>query len=1091
MGSGRTVSQQKSDRDRTSLKSYGVGSQETRGSDEFSRSSSEEQSAFEIRDTVPKTQPSSKNGAPTIDSVGAGLKRPSKRDDQGNPALRKRARLNSRKSFAEDSRPDEGELTPLTTFSGPASNNAMAPDEKSGGKSGTKDSDLKALLTGGAELQGRVVVSNFRRQLALLEGDEEGRRSDRFKVHIGSGVEQAVKREEVPEFHSQVASAAVSPPVPVGLPSFSSEPTSHITGSFRKVFNVSVSRPSKIQALRLALPILADEQKIMEAIQNNPVVVLWGATGSGKSTQVPQFLYEAGYANSRSSTPGMIGITQPRRVAAVSTANRVSVEMGDASSEVSYQIRFDSTVGKHTAIKYMTDGILLREIVQDFALSRYSAIIIDEAHERSTNTDILVGMLSRIVELRQTLAHDGYAMRPLKLIIMSATLQMANLTANTNLFRTGTPPLIRIEGRQYPVRTHFSRRTQRDYCEEMFHKICKGHKKLPSGGMLVFLTGESEIISLIDKLRQKFPTNQRSCHGNKLPPMVTGSAPLEAEDLPSESENATIGSLTDQEKEDESDHEPSTDEEFVREGEAAAPSTIYPLPLYSKLPTEKQLRIFEPVPSNCRLIVVATNVAETSLTIPGIRYVFDSGRAKEKRYNHNTGVQSFEIDWISKASADQRAGRAGRTGPGHCYRLYSSAVYERDFKDDTEPELLRTPIDGVVLQLKSMNISDTTRFPFPVPLDLGKVAKAEKLLHYLGAVDGDGQFTDIGAAISAYPLAPRLARILTMGVQHDCLCLAVAMVAALAHPDLIALYDQRDPSRSAEDPSLSDDNTAEELAAEQKMKWKSMRRALLVRFDSSSDAVKLLSVFIACYYSQTKRELESFCRDYLIHPKAIREALQLWEQLIRVAGASTTAISDHSRDPFAKVHHSQITALKQMIAVSFLDQIAIRADLSPHPPEMARRPQKAIDVPFFPLFTANENKAEVMEDRAVYIHPSSLLAHHHPTELPQYIVYSHLQRAMPDAINTVKRQKTRMHPLTPVSSKFLTGMADKHPLFQYSKPIGSIEPVLGNPDERMCWVIPSMTSGTGQMAWPLQAQKILEKKNAKGTWERVKILGDE
>ena len=179
-----------------------------------------------------------------------------------------------------------------------------------------------------------------------------------------------------------------------------------------------------------------------------------------------------------------------------------------------------------------------------------------------------------------------------------------------------------------------------------------------------------------------------------------------------------------------------------------------------------------------------------------------------------------------------------------------------------------------------------------------------------------------------------------------------------------------------------------------------------------------------------------------------------------------------------------------MIAVSFLDQIAIRADLSPHPPELARRPQKAIDVPYFPLFAINENKTEVVEDRAAYIHPSSLLAHHSPTELPQYIVYSHLQRAMPDAINTVKRQKTRMHPLTPVTTKFLTGMADKHPLFQYSKPIGSIEPVLGKPHERMCWLIPSMTSGTSQVAWPLQAQKILEKKNAKGIWERVKIVGD-
>ena len=1029
---------------------------------------------------------------PTINSVGAGLKRPLERDEQGNPAIRKRARVGSRRAFAGDGRATEGELTSLTTCSSPAHTNAMAPGDESSDESGTQDLDLKGLSNGGVHLQDRVVVSNSGRQLALLERDEEGRRLERLNAHTGSGLEHAKEYKEVADFHLQDAIPAVSPPNHVEMPQFSSAPTTNNRESSSKVFNVSVSRPSEIQSPRLALPILADEQNIMEAIHDNPVVVLWGATGSGKSTQVPQFLFEAGYGDPRSSTPGMIGITQPRRVAAVSTAKRVSVEMGDASSRVAYQIRFDSTVGSHTAIKYMTDGILLREIVQDFALSKYSAIIIDEAHERSTNTDILIGMLSRIVELRQTLANSGYAMRPLKLLIMSATLQMANLTANTNLFRTGTPPLLRIEGRQYPVKIHFSRRTQRDYCEEMFHKICKGHKKLPPGGMLVFLTGESEIVTLIDRLRQTFPTHQRSCSGKHLSQIATGDAPLEAEDLPSESDNATIGSLTDHEEEDESDREPMTDDEFATEGEgeAAAPSTIYPLPLYSKLPTEKQLRVFEPVPSNSRLIVVATNVAETSLTIPGIKYVFDSGRAKEKRYNHNTGVQSFEIDWISKASANQRAGRAGRTGPGHCYRLYSSAVYERDFEDDTEPELLRTPIDGVVLQLKSMNISDVTRFPFPVPLDLERVAKAEKLLHYLGAVDGDGQFTDIGAALSAYPLAPRLARILTMGVQHDCLYLAVAMVAALANPDLVAVHDPQDPSRLAEDPSLNNGNTAEDLTSKQMVTVKSMRRALFTRYDPSSDAVKLLSIFIACYYSHTKRELESFCREYLLHPKALKEALQLWEQLIRIAGASTTAFSDRSQNPFAKVHRSQITALKQMIAVSFLDQIAIRADLSPHPPEMARRPQKAVDVPFFPLFATHENKAETVEDRAVYIHPSSLLAHHNPTELPQYIIYSHLQRAMPGTINSVKRQKTRMHPLTPVSSRFLTGMADKHPLFQCSKPIGSIEPVPGKPNERMCWVIPSMTSGTAQVAWPLQAQKVLEKKNVKGIWERVKIVGD-
>ena len=257
----------------------------------------------------------------------------------------------------------------------------------------------------------------------------------------------------------------------------------------RKPHSVCVERDPKIQDLRKRLPVVAEEQKVMEAVYNNPSVVICGATGSGKTTQVPQFLYEAGFGDPSGPNPGIIGITQPRRVAAVSMAKRVSDELGQHREDVSYQIRFKSSTTAKTSIKFMTDGILVMEIADDFALLKYSVIVIDEAHERSANTDILVGMVSRIVDLRASMSKENSKITPLKLIIMSATLRISDFMENPNLFRTGVPPLLQAEGRQYPVTIHFARRTQWDYPEEIYQKVSKGHKQLPPGGMLDFLTG--------------------------------------------------------------------------------------------------------------------------------------------------------------------------------------------------------------------------------------------------------------------------------------------------------------------------------------------------------------------------------------------------------------------------------------------------------------------------------------------------------------------------------------------------------------------------------------------------------------------------
>jgi ATP-dependent RNA helicase DHX37/DHR1 len=272
-----------------------------------------------------------------------------------------------------------------------------------------------------------------------------------------------------------------------------------------KPFFVSVNRLPEIQTSRMKLPVCAEEQVIMEAIRNNTVVIICGETGSGKTTQVPQFLYEAGWSHPDSDNPGLIGVTQPRRVATVSMAKRVAHELNLGDDEVSYQIRYDATVSNKTRIKFMTDGVLLREMSQDLLLTKYSTIIIDEAHERNLNTDILIGVVSRVLKLRAELSReDRKKIKPLRVIIMSATLRVSDFTENKTLFPE-VPPVINVNARQFPVSVHFNKRTPIDHVADAYKKICKIHQRLPDGGILVFLTGQNEINQLCKKLRSKFP----------------------------------------------------------------------------------------------------------------------------------------------------------------------------------------------------------------------------------------------------------------------------------------------------------------------------------------------------------------------------------------------------------------------------------------------------------------------------------------------------------------------------------------------------------------------------------------------------------
>lgn len=1019
--------------------------------------------------------------------LGIGLKRPLEFDEGGKPLLKKRKRRGGVKS-AFSFRPEPSEELEWEGFSSPSEHEGecssedepICPESIDSERHISEDSAPNAHGSISGPANSSDTEGSGADSPNDTESDGDGgtaqERSSAFKHwamrqrNEASGYKPGIitnSANETPKILNFQPRALEEDPLPLEL-----RLSKNIQ---RKSFFVSVERQPEIQVVRLQLPVVAEEQKIMEAIHNHPVVVIYGATGSGKTTQVPQFLYEAGYGSSESPTPGMIGVTQPRRVAAVSMAKRVADELGNHGSRVAYQIRFEANLSPQTVVKFMTDGVLLREISQDIALRKYSAIIIDEAHERSVNTDILIGMMSRVVRLREEMALEDPSMKPLKLIIMSATLRITDFTENPILFKV-PPPVLQAEGRQYPVTTHFSRKTPHDYLDEAFRKISKGHRKLPPGGFLVFLTGQNEIMHLSRRLKEAFRIGTRASG-----PVVI----ISGQDLPMEAEDIEFGDVMDDTNysDNESVDIEVDDADFEVGITGSGPSKMHILPLYSLLSTREQLRVFEPPPDGSRLVILATNVAETSLTIPGISYVFDCGRSKERKFDRQTGVQSFEVDWISKASANQRAGRAGRTGPGHCYRLYSSAVYERAFREFTEPEILRMPIEGVVLQLKAMNLQHVVNFPFPTPPDRQILASSERLLTYLSAVSLAGQITPIGITMSIFPLSPRFARILLIGHLHDCLPYTIAMVAGLSAANVFVPENQVAPIVTPKDGdtySTNEDRIEEEARNNIQRRFNKVQKNFCF-LDDKSDAIKLLQVVGEFAHEPT----ESWCHHHFVRYKVLREILQLRRQItdllrFNIPAFANLKFQEKLDPPTAK----QVKALKQMVTAGFIDHVAIRADMSPDPPSVGRKPARAIDVPYLTLFPSHNRRDT--EDKAVYIHPSSPLAHVSPQECPEYVVYSHLQRATSSAA-TDKIPKTRMHALTDISSGQLATLAKGTPLLQYGKPIKEVmSKAKGDQDQetvRECWVVPYLRAeGTGGLGWPLPARKVTQRKISGRGW---------
>ncbi|EJS44236.1 ecm16p [Saccharomyces arboricola H-6] len=883
--------------------------------------------------------------------------------------------------------------------------------------------------------------------------------------------------------------------------------------STRKAFYVKVNRSHEIQKTRIQLPVFGEEHKIMEAIHHNDVVIICGETGSGKTTQVPQFLYESGFgAEASPDYPGMVGITQPRRVAAVSMAGRVANELGDHGHKVAYQIRFDSTTKEDTKVKFMTDGVLLREMMHDFKLTKYSSIIIDEAHERNINTDILIGMLSRCVRLRAKQHEENpVEHKELKLIIMSATLRVSDFSENKALFPIA-PPVLHVDARQFPVSVHFNRRTAFNYTEEAFKKTCKIHQKLPPGAILVFLTGQQEITHMVKRLRKEFPFKKNSKYNKELETPISKvgissrTTNLEAEDIDfsvriidEDKFKSTI------EYEDEADNEKDGEEEEEEEEgfeetlteEQTANDPLYVLPLYSLLPTKEQMRVFQQPPPGSRLCIVATNVAETSLTIPGVRYVVDSGRCKERKFNESNGVQSFEVGWVSKASSNQRSGRAGRTGPGHCYRLYSSAVFEHDFEQFSKPEILRMPVESIVLQMKSMAIHNIVNFPFPTPPDRTALAKAVQLLQYLGALDDKEKISEDGKKMSLFPLSPRFSKMLLVSDEKACVPYIVAIVSILSVGDPfinefeLGINETVRKPKDDEDVDENDrkkvDDSISHMDSELKKELRGKfykSRAQFSKLDKYSDVFRLLSVVSAMDYIPREQK-EIFMKKNFLRGKLMEEIVKLRKQLMYIIQSNISkenvAVVIRNEDLKSDMPSViQIKLLKQMICSGFVDHVAVRADvLFPDDAKITNR-TSMINIPYVPVMAM---RTPNIEDCFVYIHPTSIL--NNLGEMPpKYMIYHSLHLG--------GNSKTRMNTLCDIASTPLANVARKGLLLTYSKPLTGqgLKTINLSPTERYCYVIPRFGSTVDndlKIGWDLNPIAVYQQKQ-NGQWTVIKFI---
>jgi pre-mRNA-splicing factor ATP-dependent RNA helicase DHX38/PRP16 len=533
------------------------------------------------------------------------------------------------------------------------------------------------------------------------------------------------------------------------------------------------ARSKTIDEQRRSLPIFSVRDDLLDVVRENSVIIVVGETGSGKTTQLTQYLHEARY-----SSYGLIGCTQPRRVAAVSVAKRVADEMGvELGREVGYSIRFEDLTSESTVIKYMTDGMLLRESLNEPDLDRFSAIIVDEAHERSLHTDVLFGILRGVIARR----------RDLKLIVTSATLDAERFAA---FF--GGVPVFNIPGRTFPVELMFARSTNEDYVEAAVKQTLVIHLSMPPGDILIFMTGQEDIEVTCDVIAER-----------------------------------------------------------LQQVENAPPLLI--LPIYSQLPSEAQARIFEAAPPGTRKVIVATNIAETSLTVDGILYVIDTGYIKMKVFNSRTNMDSLQVWPVSQANANQRKGRAGRTGPGRCFRLYTEHQYFHEMLPVTVPELQRTNLANVVLLLKSLGVKDLLEFAWMDSPPRDNVINSMFQLWMLGALDNAGELTAIGRSMAEFPLEPSMSRVLLEAERLRCGAEMLTIVAMLAVPTVF--FRPREREEDA-------DNMRDKFAVPE------------------SDHLTLLNV-----YERWKQNnfAARWCTEHFLVAKALRKVREVRGQLADIA----------------------------------------------------------------------------------------------------------------------------------------------------------------------------------------------------------------
>ncbi len=579
------------------------------------------------------------------------------------------------------------------------------------------------------------------------------------------------------------------------------------------------------------LPVSARRDDILAALARHRVLILCGETGSGKTTQIPKMCLEAQRAAGGNGPKKRIGCTQPRRIAARSVAARIAQELGgELGGIVGYKVRFTDKVREDTAIKVMTDGILLAESQGDPLLSRYDTILIDEAHERSLNIDFLLGYLKTLLEKRADL----------RVVITSATIDAERFSKHFN-----DAPVIEVSGRTYPVEVRWRpiERSEREDApsnrpERAAKKdLAKGDRKdrdAPDqiaaildatdelaregpGDILVFLPGEREIRDTAEALRKHHP-----------------------------------------------------------------PGTEI-LPLFSRLSVAEQDAIFRPT-SALRRIVLATNVAETSLTVPGIRYVIDPGTARVKRYSARNKVEQLLVEKVSQASANQRAGRCGRVADGICIRLYDEADFASRPRF-TDPELLRSSLAGVILRMKSLNLGDVVNFPFIDPPNARLIADGYQLLAELHALDEQGQLTKTGRQLAKLPLDPRIARILLAAEQQRCVREILVIASALS------VQDPRDrPMERAQ-------------AADEKHK---------LFADERSDFMGWLKLWTwydeQLRHKKTNRQLQTLLQDHFLSPRRMREWRDIHGQLH--AQVSELGLKENEKDAgYDAIHQALLTGL--------------------------------------------------------------------------------------------------------------------------------------------------------------------------------------